>query len=141
MGAALTVNSSSIDEALRRKVEYKIAQSSAYSPDECVKLCAELRELLLLAKAGPPPKDVDKPLVKSAPETADAVPELPVKPATIGGQPVPTPGQPLKAKPSFRKTATESIVAVPIPGENNLENRWLAYVTSAPRRRFRFFFF
>ena len=111
MGASLGVNNQAAkDEAARRKIEFKIAQSENYTPGQCVDLCAELRELLLLAKTAPPP----------AVATAVSFKEPPKAVA------------PAKPPAQLKKSMTEAIVPEAVEGDNNLENRWLA---CGPARR------
>ena len=55
MGSAVSASSNSVDESMRRKIEAKVEASAGYTPEQCVKFCADLRAVL--AKLKPPETD------------------------------------------------------------------------------------
>lgn len=62
MGSAVSASSSAVDEAMKKKIEAKIEASASYSPEQCVKFCAELRGAL--AKLKPPETTESKAALK-----------------------------------------------------------------------------
>ena len=49
MGSAVSASSNSVDESMRRKIEAKVEASAGYTPEQCVKFCADLRAVLALS--------------------------------------------------------------------------------------------